>query len=63
MEKIDGNGETETSEKDERKEGIIQEGSELWKKVTGVAKEGEMKRSMGEKRWNGQQKGRRPSAA
>ena len=63
MEKIDGNGETETSEKDERKEGIIQEGSELGKKVTGGAKEGEMKRSMGEKRWNGQQKGRRPSAA
>jgi len=63
MEKIDGNGETETSEKDERKEGIIQEGSELGKKVTGGAKEGEMKRAMGEKRWNGQQKGRRPSAA
>ena len=63
MEKIDGNGETETSEKDERKDGVVTEGSELWKKVTGVAKEGEMKRSMGEKRWNGQQKGRRPSAA
>lgn len=63
MEMIDGNDEPETSEKDERKEGIIQEGSELEKKVTGGAKEGEMKRSMGEKRWNGQQKGRRPSAA
>ena len=63
MEMIDGNGEPETGEKDERKEGIIQEGSELGKKVTGGAKEGEMKRAMGENRWNGQQKGRRPSSA
>lgn len=63
MEKIDGNGETETSEKDERKEGIVTEGSELGKKVIGVAKEGEMKWAMGEKRWNGQRKGRKPSSA
>ena len=60
---IDGNGETETSEKDERKEGVVTEGSGLGKKVTGGAKEGEMKRAMDEKRWNGQQKGRRPSSA
>ena len=60
---IDGNGELETSEKDKRKEGIVTMGSELGKKVTGGAKEGEMNRAMDEKRWNGQRKGRRPSSA
>ena len=63
MEKIDGNGEPETGEKDERKEGVVTEGSRLGKKVTGGAKEGEMKRAMGENRWSGQRKGRRPSSA
>ena len=60
---IDKNGKPETGEKDERKEGIVTMGSELGKKVTGGAKEGEMKRAMGEKRGNGQRKGRRPSSA
>lgn len=50
MKMIDGNGEPETNEKDERKEGVVTEGSELGKKVTGGAKEGEMNRAMGEKR-------------
>lgn len=63
MKMIDGNGELETGKRNERYEGIGTEGSELGKKVTGGAKEGEMKRAMGEKRWNGQQKGRRPSSA
>lgn len=63
MKMIDGNGELETGKRNERYEGIVTEGSELGKKVTGGAKEGEMKRAMGEKRWNGQRKGRRPSSA
>ena len=63
MEMIDGNGELETGNRNERLDGIVTEGSELGKKVIGGAKEGEMKRAMGEKRWNGQRKGRRPSSA
>ena len=63
MEMIDGNGELETGNRNERLEGIVTEGSELGKKVIGGAKEGEMKRAMGEKRGNGQRKGRRPSSA